>query len=1501
MEKEVDAGALATLLKRSRDTIQQLRARLDTQASTHAEPVAVVGLGCRFPGGANNPAAFWEVLKTGRDCVRPLGSRWNLAELGSGAAQVYVRAAALLDGDVGACDAGFFGLSAAEAADLDPQQRLLLEVAWEALEHAGLAPDRLRGSRTGVFVGIAGCEYGMLPRDLAHLGPFAGTGTLTSLAAGRLAYFLGLHGPALAIDTACSSSLVALHYACESLRRGECTLALAGGVNLLLSALPMLSLCRIGALAPDGRCKTFDASGDGYGRGEGCGVLVLERLATALAQGHPIQALILGSAVNHDGRSGGLTVPNGAAQQRLIASALDYAGVAPAEVGYVEAHGTGTSLGDPIEVEALAEVLAAGRAREQPLVIGSVKTNIGHLEAAAGVAGVIKTTLCLGQRAIPPHLHMRAPNPRLPLDRIPALVPLELRPWSTSARRIAGVSAFGFSGTNAHVIMAEAPVQAPRLEGASRPRPLLLALSARSRPALDTVVGRLSAHLATHPEESLDDVCFTAAVGRAHFDHRLAVVAETREQLAAHLASVSPVAEPPGGASRSGPERLALLLDVESVDVDVPGLARAWPAFRAAFEEGTRQLGSGSGIASESFAIGYAWARAWQALGPRITSIAGTGLGALAAACVAGRVPLSAAAALLRDEPGAGALLIDTGDAELRYVSAVSGAIGQPGTRSLASLWASEVAPIERRPDLAARRLHECGHERVLALGAHGPLARACQEAGLEVLAAGETWERVLRALAKLYEAGAPIDWEALGTGQGARRISLPTYPFERSRYWIEPMSAPTPMPSCARHGDADALAGRRLLSPLRQIQIEHELSVAALPELADTPVLHAGYYLELLARGLQEALGVDTFALETLDFLVALELPPEGARRIQLLLDPDDTQVGFEFHAWNPRSGAWLRHVHGRARIGLEPQAHEAGAAARTVPVAGAIAGAEFYEDLARRGVQLGPSARWVAQVARTGPGQASAWLRAPTGSSTPGRYALGLHPGLYEACLQVFHAALPVGTSPELRFMAVRIAGLTLGVADPADDAWSCVATLETESGSPRQLRGRFELHSGAGRRLAAAALVELKGLDARHVEALRQASRAEESAADTSASAAQPELVARARRAAAEPARALLLAHVLEVLVAVLGQTGTELHQDRTLDALGLDSLAGLAFKGRLERDLGMSLPMEAFVGATPANLARLLAERLKAGNAEAALATTDAPGGHERWFAYRQARTRANWRLFCLPHGGEGAAIYRDWPAQFPDTVDVCPLRLPGDEGRRAEAPFDDMTDALEALHDALAPELERPFALYGHSYGALIAYRLAQRLHARGPRAPAHLFVGAFSAPGRGPNPILAAVSAIFARAGYEDLPDDAALGALPDDVARELLDFLITRLSGDTRFQGRDLQHDLSLQQLKAERLPALIAGLRLVASDRPEVSTTLDVPVTAFHGQRDLGVEAADMAAWAAVTTGAFELTLLPGDHFFLRRNQAQAALIAHITRCFEQQVVTGVLAMPR
>ncbi|WP_329171715.1 SDR family NAD(P)-dependent oxidoreductase [Streptomyces sp. NBC_01477] len=512
-------------------------------AAAASEPVAIIGIGCRFPGGVDGPESFWRLLSEGRDAVTEVpADRWDIEQYTSddpaAAGRTNSRWGGFLDG-VDRFDAAFFGIAQQEAARMDPQQRLLAEVAFEALENAGVPTDRLAGSPTGVFVGISTFDYatGQL-RDLDAIDPYTGTGSALSIAANRLSYLLDLRGPSMAVDTACSSSLVAVLQACASLERGDCDLALAGGVNLVLSPAFAINFSKAGVMSADGRCKPFDAAADGYVRSEGAGVVVLKPLSRALADGDPVHAVIRGGAVNQDGASNGLMAPNPQAQEAVLRAAHRRAGVRAADIGYVEAHGTGTILGDPIEAKALGAALGEGRAPERPCLIGSVKSNLGHMEAAAGIGGLIKAALVVRHRTVPATLHYREPNPHIPFGDLALRVADTLQPWPAGAEApaLAGVSSFGFGGTNAHLVLEQPPAAAPAVRREGADGAVVLAVSARDEQALRDLAAAHADKLAA-PGTSLADFAAAAAVRRTHHEHRLACTGSSADELRAALAA----------------------------------------------------------------------------------------------------------------------------------------------------------------------------------------------------------------------------------------------------------------------------------------------------------------------------------------------------------------------------------------------------------------------------------------------------------------------------------------------------------------------------------------------------------------------------------------------------------------------------------------------------------------------------------------------------------------------------------------------------------------------------------------------------------------------------------------------------------------------------------------------------------------------------------------------------------------------------------------------------
>ena len=652
---------------------------------------AIVGYAVRVPGAADADE-FWDVLRQGRDAVSEVPQdRWDLEEFydpdPGASGKIVTRRAGLID-DIAGFDAPFFGVSTREVKWIDPQHRLLLETAWQALEHSGIAPTGLANTRTGVYMGLSTHDYlAMMSDELSYADTeaYMAIGTSAAAGAGRISYRLGLQGPAITVDTACSSSLVAVHQACQALRLGECDLALAGGANVLISPGTTITFSQSRMLAPDGRCKTFDASADGYVRGEGCGVIVVKRLEDAIRSRDRIRAVIRGSAVNQDGASGGLTVPNGVAQQRVITQALECAGVAAGDVGYLEAHGTGTSLGDPIEVQAAGAVLGDGRDESRPLLIGSVKTNIGHLEAAAGIAGLIKVILSLEHEELPKHLHFRNPSPLIPWNRLAVRVVEEATAWERNGRpRVAGVSSFGFSGTNAHVILEEAPDEVGKSAAAPTPveqpadrRFSVLPLSAGSPAALVQMADRYRRWLSAHPEATLSDLCLTAGVGRSHFEHRAALVVNSTESAGELLGALADDRPAPGlvrGVCADRPKTAWLFPGQGS---QFAGMARELFETEPVFAETMRRCAAAidallerpllevifdsegpdsqdtlrqTGYAQPAlFAVEMGLARLWQSWGFEPDVVIGHSVGQYTAACVAGVFGLEEGASLLAE------------------------------------------------------------------------------------------------------------------------------------------------------------------------------------------------------------------------------------------------------------------------------------------------------------------------------------------------------------------------------------------------------------------------------------------------------------------------------------------------------------------------------------------------------------------------------------------------------------------------------------------------------------------------------------------------------------------------------------------------------------------------------------------------------------------------------------------------------------------------------------
>ena len=1079
-----------------------------------AEPIAIVALGCRFPGGVIDAQSFWQLLHAGTDAIGKVpADRWDgdayFDENRELCGTMYTQAGGFLD-RVDGFDAHFFGISPREALSMDPQQRLLLEVGYEALENAPLGSSRSAAERTGVFVGITNNDYAqlLLRGGYDQIDPYFVTGNSLNAAAGRLSYILGLQGPSMTVDTACSSSLVAVHLACQSLANGECDQALAGGVNLILSPATFIATCQSQMLSPDGRCKTFDASANGYGRGEGCGVVVLKRLSDALAAGNQVLALIRGSAVNQDGASGGFTVPNGQSQQQLLREALARAGVEPREVSYVEAHGTGTSLGDPIEMGALSAVLCEGRSAERPLVVGSVKTNIGHLESAAGIAGLIKTVLALQHGEIPSHRHFRDPNPHIPWDEIPVVVPTENRPWeSEDGKRIAGVSAFGFSGTNAHVVLESAPQGVSAASAVERPLHVLT-LSAKTEDALAELAERYVDYLQEHPTTPLADICFTANQRRS-YNHRLALIASSVEQVREQLSSFGkgdPTAGLLRGETAGGDSpRVAFLFTGQGSQYAGMGreLYQTQPTFRQTFDEcaailrpylktpllevlhppsngKTRAKGSESLRLADNhhsdlalFALEYALAELWQSWGIHASFVMGYGVGEYAAACFAGVFALEQAFKLVVEQTQ-----------EMRSLRPITEAFNITDGKLNSPV--RFVANLDELLQQNCQAYIEIGpHPVQLEKGCPGPPANGAHWlAGL--FKEQSDWQTLLQSLAALYTLGARIDWTAFDREYTRCGVTLPVHPFRRQSYWPaaignakhRPQGAPRATASTAAH----PLLGQRRYSAVSRSEIEFESWIneqhpAFLNDhrVFGKTIVPSSVYLEMALVAARDVIGSPTSNITDVEILRALTVTPGDDRQLQFVLSPlGSDRYGFQAFSLNkedaPRDPAWTLHAKGqihsmaKGQVAVPPLATLRSRFSEEVPVA------DFYEQCRRREIQLGPMFQALQQLWR-GESEALGYVRLPE-AFVPDAAAYQFHPALLDACFQTLGGALP-DSGGETTYLQVAIEEFKL-FAQPGFGLWSYVRVHDAGEAHPELLKADFLLFADDG-----TAVAEIEGV--------------------------------------------------------------------------------------------------------------------------------------------------------------------------------------------------------------------------------------------------------------------------------------------------------------------------------------------------------------------------------------------------------------------------------------
>ncbi len=1513
------------LLKKSLYEIKRLKREIEANENGSREPVAIIGMACRFPGGSNSPEKYWELLKNGKEglCDVP-SSRWNSEEYFDEEPgkpfKIYTNKLNFLAEDVSLFDPRLFMISPREAEEMDPQQRLLLELTWEALERAGYAPKALKGQAIAVFMGIITSEYGLLDRDMEKTGPYTMTGLLNSMAAGRIAHTFGLHGPALSIDTACSSSMVSIHQACKSIQDNECHTAIAGGAGLMLSTLPMINLCKLHALAKDGRCKSFSASGDGYGRGEGAGVVILKRLDLAKRDGDPVLAVIEASNLNHDGASSGLTVPNGKAQLKLLEETLSRENIQPRDIGYIEMHGTGTSLGDPIEFQSLVGVFGKDRDQNSPLMLGTCKANIGHLEAAAGIASVIKTILCLQNKAVPPHINCDEVNPRIQLKRIPAVLPGKYKNWETGDGKIrrVGISSFGFSGTNAFMIIKEAPESKTHTLERTQDRPKhILAISAQSKSALNELVGRYQDYVSAPSVTDLPSFANTINVGRSHFSWRAACVWSNKEELLSCLSDIVDEKDHSAttyyqGCSIDSEKRISIIFSgkLTGATSELASLIDSCSSFSNTWKECEQLFSSYANCkltdlitkqheyfsdfpidkAAIVFSISYSMFSLFKYVGIKTSAVYAEGEGIFSMAAATGMLPLEQAISGLVQRyssdqtsklsppeykfsmPQFRVILPGHKDALKRSQLSDSSLFDCAFTESKVTENIQEVLggdealliELDTRPDVLSK----------IYGGDVSDRASLCLT--------NFSWDGVINILAECYSLGHSINWSRFDEGFQREKLICPTYPFQRRSYWIDTSPGLLSKENNVTQMNVDSIIGNPLegrvqSSPLKTSQVLFKFGPKKLPMLKDTHnIVHIGHFFEMLVSGIKQ-LELDSAGIRFLTFDLGLIIPEGEEKEIQLILDASlDDIINFTFHASGKHTGDWNQHVHGA--LGKVSLSHDELIKQDFTSIKSRcsfeMSGEKFYQDMEERGVVLGTSVQWVDQVWYR-VGEAFAKFRIATSKECSLSTELSVHPGVWASCFQLLHATIDETKCQDVRFVLVGIGEIEFFQANISSTLWCHVISL----GQPNEkgvLDGTFTLYSDSGEIVAHCHGCEMKEQAVnKEDENKRHDGNSEVISAliDTSSADHQLEVIVR---------------YVKTILSELLKIPEDEISVSDSINQLGMDSLVGFELRDKINKEFGVPVPIATLLtGPTPKELAHAVQQDfIENHNVENADFKSDLviPGYSEislKKFKWVQGNSneRAEIRLYCLPYGGGGASLYRNWDAAFPDEINVLPIQLPGRQDRILERPIESVSELVKILTEVLGKDLNQPYAIYGHSAGALVAYTWARYLEESNLPRPEYLIVGGFTAPYIS-SPYLGVIKNIFCECGFNGIPsvDDFIQHAKQDPGKIKKCMARVAEITGIDLHQGFDSK------EFSDAMMPQLVADSKLVESFEYHNAGRLSIPIAVLHGTDDDRVSLLGARAWKSLTTDSFTVETYPGDHFFLHADQCEKAVIKYI-----------------
>ncbi|MDR3491851.1 MAG: beta-ketoacyl synthase N-terminal-like domain-containing protein [Gammaproteobacteria bacterium] len=1279
-------------LQKALYTIKKLKSLLEENKSHAPQPIAIIGMSSRFPT-ATGKDEYWKMLCEGRNIISSLPEkRWDLLK---GTHEYEIRDAlhpyygGYLS-DIDLFDAYFFGISPREAQRIDPQHRLLLEVAYEAFEDAGIPIEKLAGSNTGVFSSLYMSQLGhMQHMDTEMDALFFPTGNAISIAANRISYLFDLHGPSIIVDSACSSSMASLQLACLNLQNKVCDLAVVCGAKLNLLPYVNYVLTKAKMLSIDGQCKTFDADANGYVQGEGVGVIVLKPLSQALKDADRIYGVITGTAVNQDGKTNGLTAPNGLQQELLLKAAYQAAKINPEDISYVECHGTGTFLGDPIELEALGEVVGKNRDKDHPCWIGSVKTNIGHLEPAAGIAGIMKVALALQHGQIPPHLNYFTPNPHIQFDKYHFSIPQKMQEWPRyGSHRTAGISGFGFGGTNSHVVMRElAEDEKPVIQHTNNHSTELFTLSAKDPAALSLYVNKWCDFIDNNASLDLTQICYNLHTRRSHYFCRLGIVANSIHDLYEKLCTL----------------KSELLIANQYTD----------------------------------------------------------------------------------------SIFINLNKDKMSHLNN----------------------------------------------------------------------ETELQKLAVSYMNRDAINWKTVEEYRLYPNMDLPLYPWQHKHYWPPLVNNH----SSAAVVDPYPLQGKHIPSPLNTLQFEFLIDVKRMPDVEDTyNVVHAGYYMEIFAYAVKYINAQATFTIEDHAFLSPLFAQNDAVVTVQLIVEKSEQDV-YVYHIYSRVKDQknWVNHAKGVLILNTLPE--------KVISTVDEIkkrchihgSAEKMYERITAMGMPTGESIRWTQQYWQNEKEILCEFKQPLSTQDKNNLYVLQLHPGVFDGSIQPVFMLLPdehvkpyiASGAKRVNFYGMRpgpyfLYGVMRSITESGDKI-ICDCYLMTEQGvviaefdemGLAQLDDKVQIQK----------MMEEKD---RHVKVdLTTLDSIER--------------------------KKYVMNFLTEQCANIFSIPKEEIEVNRSLQDMGIDSLMAIVLMRTLEMGLGISYSMHDllegptitelcdFVLSTVSPVQSTTPQVIKA-------VTVSNP-----WIAYRQVQAHAKVKLFCLPYGGGGASLYRDWQAMLPDTIEVCPIQLPGREARLNEAPIGNIDVLVDQLVENLKSELTMPFAFFGHSFGSLIAFELIRALRKQNLAMPMHFFASAFPDP-RVPTKSLDALLQDLKAIGIDlfALGSEQAIAQMPEDKLKQLADIFSENGIAD---YGDSLMNKEIIKVL----LPIFIADMGIPKHYHYRDQAPLNLPITVFLGKKDTWVLPEDHQSWRDHTSKQCDIHEFDSGHLFIKDQAVLKQVLQYISR---------------